>query len=443
MSRPIWMHAFPVMIAISIGAPRLPGQLDTARAFGALRDAATACRADGGSTWGKSLCGPIALVDPQTRLVIANDSVPGRHFIKAGDAFITTLPASQYVANTSFRWGNRDWTMVALPLPADRFARLDLLMHESFHREQQSLGLRQPDALNNHLDMRAGRTWLRLEYRALARALDALPDQNAARHHAESALIFRARRRAIYPGADSLESTLEIQEGLAEYTGQRLALQLTGEGPARVAAYVRSYETTPSFVRAFAYGSGPAIGLLLDNFSPGWRRAVLSRRDIGGLLGQAIGFRLPRDLARQALARAGEYDWTEVDRAEGAREALRAPVIADYRARLVEGPTVTLQQSMDSLAWSFDPTALVGFDLRSTIYPSGNFTAPWGKLVVETGGVLVRNDFSRITVAASQHSAVSPTGEIRGDGWFLTLNPGWSLRPDSARPASQIAVRAP
>jgi hypothetical protein len=60
--------------------------------------------------------------------------------------------------------------MVALPLPRDRFARVGLVMHEAFHREQEALGLRQPDALNNQLDMRQGRTWLRVEYRALARA---------------------------------------------------------------------------------------------------------------------------------------------------------------------------------------------------------------------------------------------------------------------------------
>jgi hypothetical protein len=139
----------------------LSGQpLDSARALSALRDAKAACTADAGALWGLSLCGPIALVDRQTRLVIANDSVPGRAFLRLGNAYVTTLPASQFIANTAFEWQDRTWTMVALPLPNDRYARLDLVMHEVFHREQRALGLAQPDALNNHLDMRAGRTWL-------------------------------------------------------------------------------------------------------------------------------------------------------------------------------------------------------------------------------------------------------------------------------------------
>jgi hypothetical protein len=414
-------------------------QIDTARALSALRDARAACEADAGALWKRSLCGPIALVDRQTRLVIANDTVAGKHFLRLGEAYVTTLPENQYVANTSFPWGGRTWTMVALPLPRDRFARADLVMHEVFHREQEALGLRQIDALNNQLDMRPGRTWLRLEYRALARALESLPDQNAARHHAESALLFRTARRALYPGSDSLEATLEIQEGLPEYTGQRLAMQLTGEGPARVAKYVRDYETTPTFVRAFAYGTGPAIGVLLDQFDPIWRETVRTNRDIGALLAKAIHFQRPRNLAAAARTRAQEYGWDEVDRTEAARDSARAPAMRAYRARLGNGPIITLRQSKDSLMWSYDPTELVGFDLQSTVYPSGNFSAAWGKLTVDSGGVLVRNDFSRIIIGARATPIAAVANEIKGDGWTLALNPGWLLRPDASRPGSFVA----
>ena len=412
-------------------------QIDTARALSALRDAKAACEADAGKLWGRSLCGPIALVDRGTRLVIANDTVAGRRYLPLGDAYVTTLPENQYVANTAFPWGGRTWTMVALPLPRDRFARVDLVMHEVFHREQEALGLRQPDALNNHLDMRPGRTWLRLEYRALARALASLPDDAQARRHTESALLFRAQRRSLYPGSDSLEATLEIQEGLPEYTGQRLAMQLTGEGPGRVAKYVSDYEATPTFVRAFAYGTGPAIGVLLDRFAPNWRAELRTRRDIGALLGEAVGFRRPRDLVGAARSRGVEYGWAAVDSSEAVRDSIRAPAMREYRARLGDGATITLEQSKDSLMWSYDPTELVAYDMRSTIYPSGNFSAAWGRLTVDRGGVLVRNDFSRITIGAGSVAA-GATGEIKGEGWTLVLNPGWSVRESPSRAGSFV-----
>jgi hypothetical protein len=434
-----------LLTGLSLRATTAPAQqIDTARALSALRDAKNGCEADRGDLWRRSLCGPIALVDRQTRLVIANDTIPGRRFLRMNDAFVTTLRDNQFVANTSFPWGGRTWTMVALPLPQDRYERVALVMHEAFHREQGALGLRQRDALNNQLDMRPGRTWLRLEYRALARALDALPDSRAARAHAESALLFRAQRRSIYPGTDSLEATLEIQEGLPEYTGQRLAMRLTGEGPRRVAQYVRDYETTtPSFVRAFAYGTGPALGILLDQFSPAWRDSVRTRRDLGALLAKSIDLKAPtqRNIAAAARARARDYGWDEVDRAEASRDSAREPAMREYRARLQDGPIITLRQSSDSLSWSFDPTELVGFDLASAVYPSGGFSAGWGKLTVERGGVLVANDFSTIRVGAPPAPIVAGAKTINGDGWTLALNPGWSIQADPSRPHSFLVVK--
>jgi len=221
-------------------------------------------------------------------------------------------------------------------------------------------------------------------------------------------------------------------------------MQLTGEGPRRVAQYVRDYERkTPTFVRAFAYGTGPAMGVLLDQFSRGWRDSVRTKRELGALLAQSIDFRAParNALTAAARARARDYGWDEIDRAEAARDSARAPAMREYRSRLQDGPTITLRQSMDSLSWSFDPTELVGFDLTSAVYPSGNFSAPWGKLTIERGGVLVANDFSRIRVGAPRTPFGAEARTINGDGWTLALNPGWSLEADASRPGSFNAVR--
>jgi hypothetical protein len=113
----------------------------------------------------------------------------------------------------------------------------------------------------------------------------------------------------------------------------------------------------------------------------------------------------------------------------------------EYRARLQDGPTITLTQSPDSLSWSFDPTELIGFDLSSAVYPSGTFSAGWGKLTVERGGVLVANDRSRIRIGVPAAPIVPSDRTINGDDWKLELNPGWSLRPDASHPGSLVAVR--
>ena len=432
------------VLALGAAAPRVSAQaLDTARALGGLREARAACEADHGALWGRSLCGPIALVSRSSHLVVANDTMPDWPYVPLNDAFITALPADQGVANTSFTWQGRDWTMVVLPLPDDRFDRIALLLHEVFHREQGPLGLRDRDALNNQLDTRAGRTWLRLEYRALARALvatDSAPTD--VRRHVANALLFRAYRRSLFPGSDSLETRLEMQEGLPEYNGEHLALQMTGLTASRVARVVTERERRGTYVRGFAYGTGPALGVLLDRFAPGWRAEVRTHRDPADLLARAIQFQAPAPLVAAARDRAREYGWAQVDSEEGDRERARAPEMRLYQNRLVDGRTITLRQSRDSLAWGFDPNTLIGYDLNHTIYPTGSFNAPWGSLSVDSGGVLVRNDMAVLIIEAP--TGTLPSGRhVTGRGWTLDLSIGWTLAPDPGRRGSYVVVRSP
>jgi hypothetical protein len=430
-------------VAGTIGLLLLPAkpaveaqQIDTSAALAALREAAHACENDRGATWGKSLCGPIALVERQSRLVIANDSTFRQPFVQLGDAFITNAPTGVGFANTMFDWAGRPWAMILLPLPTDAFDRVTLVMHEVFHREQKSLGLAGQDPPNNHLDELDGRRWLRLELQAYAKALDAIAvNDQRSRAHTEAALLFRARRHQLYPAADSLEATLEMQEGLAEYTGERLAMAYTGESAARVARHLREYQSTPSYVRSFAYATGPAIGVLLDHFAPGWQRSITQTRDPARVLARAIALALPADLAREVERRAPQYDAVRITAEETTRDSSRRVAMTVYRSALVDGPTLTLTQKW--LGRNFDPDALVGFDAQNTVYPTGIFNSEWGALAVTSGGALLSNDQLTLRVSAPRTSP-SDGRNVTGDGWTLTLKPGWSVQPSPRRPGSYV-----
>ena len=69
------------------------------------------------------------------------------------------------------------------------------------------------------LDAVDGRYWMRLEWRALARALS---ESGEARELAvREALAFRQARHARFPDKVETERALHINEGLASYTGVR------------------------------------------------------------------------------------------------------------------------------------------------------------------------------------------------------------------------------
>jgi hypothetical protein len=167
--------------------------------------------------WSKSLCGPMLLADASTRSAIANRPAPDGTFRKEGSIYAGILPAQFTPSDTAIDWNRQSWSMVLLPLPDDPFTRLTLLAHESFHRVQPGLGLSASDAPDPALDTEAGRLWMRMELRALARALRSPPSSGC--QSAIDAMLFRTYRDQLCPGTEKMEAAMEKQEGLAEYTG--------------------------------------------------------------------------------------------------------------------------------------------------------------------------------------------------------------------------------
>ena len=181
----------------------------------------------------------------------------------------------------------------------------------------------------------------------------------------------------------------------------------------------------PTFVRSFAYLSGPAYGLLLDEASVPWRKN--SQADFGELLQRALSIELPSNLAEAADARARNYDGETLHQAETKRDAVRQKRIADSRARLVDGPVLVLP--LDHVQFSFDPNAVQPLEGHGTVYPNCRVSDVWGVLTVSRG-VLITADFKKAFVAASTDPAARP---LKGPGWQLDLRPGWRLEPGSRR----------
>lgn len=409
-----------LVLALSVSGRVFAQSADTTGAAQGLSDYLAAATQDGGKLWNHSLLGPLILVDPQTRTAFATQQPPGGEFRQVNGLWAGKIPDGIPTANFALNWAGTRWAMVLLPLPRDRFISLQLLLHESFHGIQEAIGLSVLDRLNPHLDERDGRYWLRLELRALAAALGA---KGGSRKEAtRDALLFRAMRLAEYPGADSLENSLEVAEGLAEYTGTRLALDYLKLPQSRAAELSAEFEKRKTYVRALGYGTGPGLGLLLDDYAPGWRARV-AKEGVAPQLVAALRFKAPAD-GNAATRAASRYDAEVLARAEDDRAVQRGRMLADYRARLIDGPVLVLKQR--GLQRAFNPNNLMAMGADGTIYPTGSFSSEWGKLEVDSGGALVALDFNTVRLEAP---AATTGTEIRGNGWILTLNDGWSLVP--------------
>lgn len=406
-----------VLLAQSTGSAQ-SSPIDTALASQYFQEAQALCSQDNGKLWGKSLCGPMLFVDRKTRTVVANQPDAEGLLTRSGNVFVGTLPAKVNIANTVIDWAGVKWTMIIFPLPEDRYRRANLMAHELWHRIQKDIGFPGSGVANNHLDTRNGRVWLQLEWRALASALTSRGKHR--RQAITDALLFRAYRRALFAQAASEERDMEMHEGLAEYTGVKLS------GSPNVNQYVvdkdlKEATNRETFVRSFAYASGPAYGILLDGTGKNWRKSLRKEDDLGALLQKILAVKLPQDITRAANERARIYDGDKLQASETDRENKRKELVTAYRAKLVDGPVLVI--FLQKMRMELNPNTLVPLDSLGTVYPTIRVVDVWGILTVSKGA-LINSTYSRIYVSAAGGLSSPP---IQGDGWTLELNPGWTV----------------
>jgi hypothetical protein len=123
------------------------------------------------------------------------------------------------------KWGDTMWAALTWDMVANQppHVRNSMFLHESFHILQMRLGLAVSTVSAEHLDDVDGRYWLRLEWHALARALRESGERRTLA--VRDALAFRQARHTRYPDMVETERALDVNEGLASYTGIVLAAQ--------------------------------------------------------------------------------------------------------------------------------------------------------------------------------------------------------------------------
>ncbi len=398
---------------VSIPPHAQSATIDPALARQYFEEARALSEKDGGKLWACRCLAPMLFVDPETRAVVANQADRDGKFREEGGVFLGSWPKEENISNTAVTWAGVKWTMVMWPLPEEKQERGRLMMHESFHRIQSALHLSAKDPANRHLDTQNGRIWLRLEWRALERALQ---EQGAARQQAISdALYFRRHRRLLCPQAAEEEQALEINEGLSEYTGFKLSARSSGELAALAAYSLHQAPNRRTLMRSFAYASGPAYGALLDAAGAAWRKSIKPETDFGEVLQRRLAIQLTPDSESQALARAKRYDGEEVIAAEVRRETTRQTQLAKNRARFLDGPVLVLPLS-ENVQYSYNPNNLVALDEAGTVYPTIRVADEWGIIEASDGALMMREGarMKNMRVTAPGDASVMPP---QGKGW--------------------------
>jgi hypothetical protein len=409
-----------VLTYVVIGHPfSAVAQVDQQRAQQYFKEAQALCERDAGRLWGVSLCGPMVIVDQATGTRATSQPEPEG-----------PLPRFSGFADGPVSWGGVRWFSFPLYMLPDKDAdaRQQVMLHGLFHRIQPELGFITDDGFNEHLNTLEGRVWLQLEWRALRRALESNGTVRAGA--IADALGFRLERRRRFPGAAESERREEIREGLPSYTGIAAWANSPADAHRAAVSALAGGESQSSFVGNFEAASGPGYGVLLDDLLPGWRRQVRATSDLGDLLAAATD----RPPTTNVAAAAARYDGAALRTAEEARDRAQQVRFAELRRRFVDGPVLTMPAAGSGTS---DTTDSVGIQGTGTVF-FHNFTlsAQWGRLNANAG-VLRAADGTTLSVPVS--GPLEGT-TLQGDGWSVTLNAGWVVRP-AGRPGSFVIGR--
>jgi hypothetical protein len=410
--------AISVYVVIGHALPAL-AQVDQQRAQQYFKEAQALCERDGGRLWGVSLCGPMVIADMRTQTFATSRPAPEG-----------ARPRLLGLLNAPVEWGGATWAAYVWDFVANETprGRKELFLHELFHGVQPRLGLRVPALASEHLDAVDGRYWVRLEWRALARALRESGEQRDMA--VREALAFRQARHMQYPDGVESERAAEITEGLAHYTGTVVAAPSPAEAIASALDQLAAAEKQESFVRTFASTSGTAYGLLLDAASSGWTRRVRSTDDLATLVMRALAVQPVSD----ATASAVRYGGAELRASEQQREQQRQERLAELRRRFVDGPVLLIPEGGGG---SFDSRGAVVIPGIGTVYFGAyRSSGDWGTLEAEKGVLVASDGGSRRVSSPVRRDDVTFTG----DGWTFKAAPGWVVR-EGARPGDYEVVR--
>jgi hypothetical protein len=420
MRLPAFCTAVLAYVVLSYAAPAV-AQVDQQRAQEFFKDVQARCEREGQRLWGMSTCGPMAIADLRTQTIATSQAAPeGPH------------PRLLGIVNGPLEWGGITWASYMWDTLANvtpRTAR-GILLHELFHAfVQPKLGLKADELLNEHLDAVDGRYWMRLEWRALARALreSGAPRTAAVR----DALAFRQARRLLYPASAENERALEINEGVASYAGIAAAADSAAEAIASAVEALTEAEKGESFVRTFAYATGPAYGVLLDASSPGWRQRIRKTDDFAALLAGALAVQAAADAATSAT----RYGGAAIRAAEQLRDRQRQERIAELRRRFVDGPVLVIRGAGRGMSNSTG--AVVIPDVGTVFFGPYRHNTDSGMLEAEKGVLLESNGSVRRVPAPVRRDDTT----LAGDGWTFAVKPGWVIR-EGPRPGDYEVVRA-
>ncbi len=379
------------------------------------------CSQDGGKMWGINLNLPCMVVDGESRLIVANK--PDRHGLlkQEGKIFTGIYPENKTIASSFTEFGGTKYAIVPYPFPfPDAYLKVQLI-HEIFHILQDSLELNPPHSLYNnaHLDELDARIYLRLEWEALEKAYESENDEHRL-DHIKYALKFRNKRRSLYPDAKENENSMEIMEGIPEFTGHMITSSSFRDYIISIRYLENLIKPLGSYSANFAYYSGSLYGGLISLYHGKWTMELRSTDDLGDLLFDVSGISELDTCIDDSFINAN-YEAAKIKQRESANWEIKETHKLQLKKTFLDGPVLCI--TIKNWQMKLYPTEITPLNSLGMLHNKIEIIDEWGRLTVRNGGCLLNQDkaFLPAENLSIQENCLS------AGYWDLFLNDGWEI----------------
>lgn len=378
------------------------------------------CDKDDGNLWGENLYGPILFIDTKTRRLYSNVQDKEGLLKPREDIFTGTFPREE-VSNYAKEFGGTLYAMAPIPEEEDYYRITSRCIHGLFHCFQIRKNIDTPDYNTSHMGERTARLWLKMEWRALERAIRTNGDTR--KQAVRDALVFRSARQELYPKYVQEENKFENYEGLASFTWMMLCSESRDDYLKILLDYYHRIYNYRSYTFSYGFVHGNIYAFLLND--TGFDFSSIDSRDfdLGEVLMNRYEISLPEISRDIAGSLAFSYDVDLVKEEEKQREDQLREGLRRRTAQFTEKPVVLLE--LQSPNFSFEAEDTDPVDTLGTIYQTIRVSDNWGKLAVEEGGCLVSPNLKFLRVPAK--NVEKDKQHITGDGWRIVLNNNWEL----------------
>jgi hypothetical protein len=387
--------------------------------FNAVQDI---CDSDGGNLWGEDLCIPVMFVERGTKRIIAS-APDAEGLLKPKDGVYTGLyPKEKIVDVIAVQYGGTMFAMVPVPSRDEEYRIKAYSFHAFTHAMQKGKGIAPVSFNNRHMNERNARMWLKLEWKALYKAISA--DEDELRNLAiRDALIFRGARHETYPSYVNDELRFENYEGLATFTYTRLCTASKEEQRQRLLAGINEYYRYRSFGQSYGFIHGALYAFLLTEKGFSLESIEADNVDLGNLTARYYNITLPDVVRDVAGSIAINYEIDTIREEEAERENRIKESVNKELSAFTEKPVIYFE--LQSPAFGFEPDDPNTLDTLGTIYKSLRVSDNWGKLVVNQTGCLVSHNLKELRVPA--RNVKITRNHATGEDWDLFLNDNWEL----------------